>query len=296
MDAHHPLSDDQQSSMPSSYGPPFYPEDPNAFMPYGQLGPYHVSPRTNMSVSDMQPHNMAYHGLALVSPHQYQTPVYPPHVPLAPSATPPPPSPEIYDGIPASDHSSSGANSPPSSRSSSLVHRHHRYNPTPSPTGSLRRRGRSHDTDEEENMGLAYPENLAHSRKEATRRQRIEAEQRRRDELRDGYAKLKDVLPVSNQKSSKVSLLDRATNHIINLERANKEMQARINALEAEMARLRSINEKISLGNATEAPSPAVFDRPSPAPEGAPPTHSLTAVKGQDAPSENSSPASGEGF
>ncbi|KIY60672.1 hypothetical protein CYLTODRAFT_495553 [Cylindrobasidium torrendii FP15055 ss-10] len=38
---------------------------------------------------------------------------------------------------------------------------------------------------------------------------RIEAEQRRRDELCDGYAKLKDVLPVSNQKSSKVSLLDR---------------------------------------------------------------------------------------
>lgn len=52
-------------------------------------------------------------------------------------------------------------------------------------------------------------ENLAHSRKEATRRQRIEAEQRRRDELRDGYAKLKDALPVSNQKSSKVSLLER---------------------------------------------------------------------------------------
>jgi hypothetical protein len=63
-------------------------------------------------------------------------------------------------------------------------------------------------------MGLAaynHPtvENLAHTRKEATRRQRIEAEQRRRDELRDGYAKLKDVLPVSNQKSSKVSLLER---------------------------------------------------------------------------------------
>jgi len=58
-------------------------------------------------------------------------------------------------------------------------------------------------------MGATFVENLAHTRKEATRRQRIEAEQRRRDELRDGYAKLKDVLPVSNQKSSKVSLLER---------------------------------------------------------------------------------------
>ncbi len=46
-------------------------------------------------------------------------------------------------------------------------------------------------------------------RKEITRRQRIEAEQRRRDELREGYAKLKDVLPITNQKSSKVSLLER---------------------------------------------------------------------------------------
>lgn len=46
-------------------------------------------------------------------------------------------------------------------------------------------------------------------RREEIRRQRIESEQRRRDELRDGYRKLKEVLPASNQKSSKVSLLDR---------------------------------------------------------------------------------------
>jgi glycogen debranching enzyme len=106
---------------------------------------------------------------------------------------------------------SSGANSPSSSRGNSLVHRHIRYNPTPSPTSSAGRprRGRSQDSDDENDMGVAFTENLAHSRKEATRRQRIEAEQRRRDELRDGYAKLKEVLPISNQKSSKVSLLER---------------------------------------------------------------------------------------
>ena len=46
-------------------------------------------------------------------------------------------------------------------------------------------------------------------RRETIRKQRIESEQRRRDELRDGYARLKDTLPASNQKSSKVSLLDR---------------------------------------------------------------------------------------
>lgn len=135
-------------------------------------------------------------------------------------------------------------------------------------------------------MGLAAfnVENLAHTRKEATRRQRIEAEQRRRDELRDGYAKLKDVLPVSNQKSSKVSLLERgestfrsfdallaltrpnntpnlATNHIVLLEKTNQELKARINALEQEMARLRAINEKISLGN-TELPPSAFEGKP----------------------------------
>lgn len=60
-------------------------------------------------------------------------------------------------------------------------------------------------------MGMQYAgvENLANTRKEATRRQRIEAEQRRRDELREGYARLKDVLPSSNQKNSKVTLLER---------------------------------------------------------------------------------------
>lgn len=168
-----------------------------------------------------------FHSLSLITPHQYQSPVFastPPHVQIPLSNSPPPPSPDMYDPmsppVSGSDTSadgfyhhsnSSGANSPSSSRGNSLVHRHVRYHPSPSPTSSSgrRRRGRSHDSDEEDNMGVAFTENLAHSRKEATRRQRIEAEQRRRDELRDGYAKLKEVLPISNQKSSKVSLLER---------------------------------------------------------------------------------------
>ena len=74
----------------------------------------------------------------------------------------------------------------------------------PSPSSSSgRHRGRSFG-DSNEDMGVNFDE-----RREAIRRQRIEAEQRRRDELRDGYARLKDVLPVSNLKSSKVSLLER---------------------------------------------------------------------------------------
>ncbi|EGN93190.1 hypothetical protein SERLA73DRAFT_190105 [Serpula lacrymans var. lacrymans S7.3] len=152
-------------------------------------------------------------------------------------------------------------------------------------------------------MGAAFVENLAHSRKEATRKQRIEAEQRRRDELRDGYARLKDVLPVSNQKSSKVSLLERATNHIVNLEKSTQEMQARLLSLEQEVQRLRAINEKISLGvNNTPSPGQSTHmhgmdSRPlSPPPESGMPIHSLAHVKGQEPPREDSrSPVSDDG-
>jgi hypothetical protein len=49
------------------------------------------------------------------------------------------------------------------------------------------------------------------SRRETIRKQRIESEQRRRDELREGYTRLRETLPTSNQKASKVSLLDRGT-------------------------------------------------------------------------------------
>jgi hypothetical protein len=45
-------------------------------------------------------------------------------------------------------------------------------------------------------------------RREDTRRKRIEEEQRKRDELRDSYQKLKDELPPSDHfKSNKVTLL-----------------------------------------------------------------------------------------
>jgi hypothetical protein len=46
------------------------------------------------------------------------------------------------------------------------------------------------------------------SRRETICKQHIESEQWGRDELRDGYACFKDALSASNQKSSKVSLLD----------------------------------------------------------------------------------------
>ncbi|KAF8624212.1 hypothetical protein AX15_005978 [Amanita polypyramis BW_CC] len=316
MDHQHP---DEHPQIPP-FG--FYPteQDPTYTLAYpSPLASYQVvqhaanQPRHLLPDLQQQQGLQQYHNLSLITPHQYQTPVFassPPHVPIPLSNSPPPPSPDMYDPmsppVSGSDTSadgfyhhsnSSGANSPSSSRGNSLVQRHIRYNPSPSPTSSSgrRRRGPSHDSDEEDNMGVAFSENLAHSRKEATRRQRIEAEQRRRDELRDGYAKLKEVLPISNQKSSKVSLLERATNHIVALEKTNKELRERLASLEQEMQRLRSINEKISL-TAAEAASPSVFDARalSPPPDVSHSIHSLASVKGQQPPLEDSSSSASE--
>ncbi|KAI6012548.1 hypothetical protein F5J12DRAFT_538758 [Pisolithus orientalis] len=284
----------------------------------------------HLSAPDLH-QGLQFHNLSLMSSHhQYPPPVYtssPQHVSMTlPAGSPPPPSPHMYDplsppisgsdtsadGVYHHSRNSSGTGSPSSSRGTSLVHRSSlRYNPTPSPTTSSsgrRVRGRSLNDSDDDDMGATFVENLAHSRKEATRRQRIEAEQRRRDELRDGYAKLKDVLPVSNQKSSKVSLLERATNHIIYLEKTTQEMQARLLVLEQEVQRLRAVNEKISLGVPSATPSPGsvaavtnngnnamhgIDSRPlSPPPEPGMPAHSLTHVQGQEPPREDSrSPA-----
>jgi hypothetical protein len=291
--------------------------------PYQQVMQHPGAPPRQLSATDLQ-QGLQFHSLSLMpNTHQYPPPVYssPQHgsLPLPISASPPPQSPNMYDplsppisgsdtsadGIYHHSRNSSATGSPSSSRGTSLVHRHPiRYNPTPSPTSSSGRRGRArslNDSDDED-MGASFGQNLAHSRKEATRRQRIEAEQRRRDELRDGYAKLKEVLPISNQKSSKVSLLERATNHIVNLEHATSEMQTRLAHLEQEVKRLRVMNEKISLG-VDNTPSPgntaslhSIDRRPlSPPPDG-PMSHSLASIKGQEPPREDSGSPSTDGY
>jgi hypothetical protein len=83
----------------------------------------------------------------------------------------------------------------------------------PAPKRRTSRRDEDSDEDDEE---YQPSHNVAGAdvRRETIRRQRIESEQRRRDELREGYRRLKDSLPVSNQKASKVSLLDRGMSFI----------------------------------------------------------------------------------
>ncbi|KAL7285614.1 hypothetical protein ACG7TL_000718 [Trametes sanguinea] len=336
MDQHQQpnIHDDQsQNFVPSQYA--MYPpsEDDAGYLVYppqmpgyqGVVQQHPGPPPRQMSDSDLQ-QAMQYHRSIHMMPASGHAqhfapaaPVYtasPPHGVMPLSASPPPQSPNMYDPlsppISGSDTSadgiyhsrnSSATGSPSSSRANSLVHRHPlRYNPTPSPTSSSagrRSRGQSL-SDDDDHMGVNMAESLANTRKEATRRQRIEAEQRRRDELRDGYARLKDVLPVSNQKSSKVSLLERATTHITNLEKTNRQLQQRLATLEAEVTRLRALNEKISLG-VTNTPSPGQVNmetRPlSPPPEGTQQQqsqHQLASVAGQDPPVAESSPSASE--
>ena len=117
----------------------------------------------------------------------------------------------------------SGSHSPgPSVPPGSLaaIPRSHRYNPlgaaaiTRASARQQQQKKRSKGSDEfasddDDDFNPAPSAASNDMRREEIRRQRIESEQRRRDELRDGYRRLKDALPVSNQKSSKVSLLDR---------------------------------------------------------------------------------------
>lgn len=154
----------------------------------------------------------------------------------------------------------SGAASPPVPADSlAAIPRSHRFNPLGAvPRTSARqikKRSKGSDEFDSDNDDDFNPASTAltnDSRREEIRRQRIESEQRRRDELRDGYRRLKDALPVSNQKSSKVSLLDRATTHIRYLEMTQQQLQTRLAQAEAETNRLRHVNEALMLGTAEQ--------------------------------------------
>ncbi|KIK18495.1 hypothetical protein PISMIDRAFT_14341 [Pisolithus microcarpus 441] len=76
--------------------------------------------------------------------------------------------------------------------------------------------------------------------RESIRKQHIESEQRHHNELWVGYHWLKDALPVSNQRSSKVSLLDCATTHVKYLEMTAQQLQHV------------SVNEALILGTAKQ--------------------------------------------
>ncbi|KAI0309198.1 hypothetical protein OF83DRAFT_1179904 [Amylostereum chailletii] len=163
----------------------------------------------------------------------------------------------------------SGTHSP----SLAAIPRSHRYNPIavspPVTRGAMARKRRaakqedfSDDDDDFAPIPSSGSNEVALSRREEIRRQRIESEQRRRDELRDGYRRLKDVLPVSNQKSSKVSLLDRATTHIKYLEMTQQQLQTRLQNAENETRRLQGVNEALMLNTAGQRAAMSAVGHP----------------------------------
>ncbi|KAG8702820.1 hypothetical protein FRC09_004521 [Ceratobasidium sp. 395] len=67
------------------------------------------------------------------------------------------------------------------------------------------------------------------------RRQRIvESEQRRRNDLRGGFARLKDALPASHEKCSKLVLLERAATYIGHLEAMLRDKRGEIGGTQAD--------------------------------------------------------------
>jgi len=115
-----------------------------------------------------------------------------------------------------------------------------------SATFSSTRRRRHHHLDYSSDEGV-FEAHTSASREE-TRRKRIADEKKRRDELKDGYKTLMDELPVSKHvKSSKVSLLSRATTYIRQLKMALEQAKTSLAQSEAEIARLRRVNEALIL-------------------------------------------------
>ncbi|KAG8695262.1 hypothetical protein FRC09_009270 [Ceratobasidium sp. 395] len=174
--------------------------------------------------------------------------------------------PMVRRGRQSTSDSNTSSSSQNSRNGSGLVQRHNlRYPPnstssTVMAAGGRHRRRESRDDDDDDfdsdgdaeafRPNGAPQEVVVQRRREEIRKQRIESEQRRRDELRDGYRRLKDVLPVSNQKSSKVSLLDRATSHIKYLEMMQHQLQTNLTQSDIEVARLRQVNEALMLSSA----------------------------------------------
>ncbi|ADV21767.1 Hypothetical Protein CGB_D4390W [Cryptococcus gattii WM276] len=91
------------------------------------------------------------------------------------------------------------------------------------------------------------------NKREDVRRARIESEQRRRDELREGFKRLKDALPTTNQRSSKSSLLNRS--HIEAMEGANRYLLAQLKEQQKECSKLREIlHGEVMQKNASDSP------------------------------------------
>lgn len=227
--------------------------------------------------------NMSYQNVSLATIGEYgYTPAFStPSRPLSPpvdgaAVSPPTLSYTLSNGADASSGDEpSGRNSRGSNRSppphvpyAATIPRSHRFNPMALPTmatpaaatrASVRRARttrsntmRSNDDSDEVEEDEHQSSGGVDHRREAVRKQRIESEQKRRDELRDGYTKLREALPAMSQKCSKVVLLERASSHIKSLNSIRSNLESQLRASEEEINRLRNLNETLMLNTATQ--------------------------------------------
>ncbi|KAF5375237.1 hypothetical protein D9758_000517 [Tetrapyrgos nigripes] len=162
------------------------------------------------------------------------------------------------------EHSTHTRTPPPSVPYAATVPRSHRYNPIAAPPTRVSARaavarGRRNSTSNSKSQNEDSDDEDApvssggvDQRREAVRRQRIESEQKRRDDLRDGYSRLKSTLPSINQKSSKIVLLERAASHIKYLDAVKNRLEAQLKVAEDEVNRLRNVNEVLMIGTANQ--------------------------------------------
>ncbi|KAG8737617.1 hypothetical protein FRC10_008019 [Ceratobasidium sp. 414] len=132
---------------------------------------------------------------------------------------------------------------------SGLVHRSKRRAHTPAKSssgtehqGSVLLRVVDGDSSSSDGEGESKFDTHAQSidplRREEIRQQRVASEQRRRNDLRGGFAHLKDTLPNSHRKCSKTALLDQATQHLLHLEAMLQQRQDALAACQMEVTRL----------------------------------------------------------
>lgn len=217
---------------------------------------------------------MSYQNVSLANIGDYPSYPFISSRPLSPPAegatvSPPTLSYTLSNADASSDERSNGRHSPGSNRTppppvpyAATVPRSHRYNPIAVPsvppatsTRSNVRRARStrsntlrsNDDSDEAEEDEHQSSGGVDLRREAVRKQRIESEQKRRDELRDGYTKLREALPAMSQKCSKVVLLERASSHIKSLNSIRSQLEERLRASEDEINRLRNLNETLMI-------------------------------------------------
>ncbi|CAD6570799.1 MAG: hypothetical protein TREMPRED_006024 [Tremellales sp. Tagirdzhanova-0007] len=102
------------------------------------------------------------------------------------------------------------------------------------------------------------------SKADRDRRSRIKSEQSRRDSLREGFTRLKDKLPKSTQRASKMSILDRSVAHIHQLETTNRYFTQQFDLAKAECATLRATNAELA-HTIAQATRPGTRSSPGPA-------------------------------